>query len=183
MVPLSGPRGGGSKLTITGHGFTDSSQAKCRFARVHNGETVTLYSQVAFRDTDEVTCESPQWLLEICTEPGCAMTLSVSNDGVAYSGGVHGFGGTTLDFTILNIPPTVNMASYDNKYGTTSIIDQYIHGGSYTSVGTQNIVYGQEFTPGKSGWLTEVRLQLHNSSFSGAPVTVSVVNKNNQRLA
>jgi len=111
------------------------------------------------------------------------MTLSVSNDGVAYSGGVHGFGGTTLDFTILNIPPTVNMASYDNKYGTTSIIDQYIHGGSYTSVGTQNIVYGQEFTPGKSGWLTEVRLQLHNSSFSGAPVTVSVVNKNNQRLA
>ena len=180
MTPDAGPRDGGTTLTIYGHGFESSAHATCKFARVDpSGQTVVVTSPSTFIDYDQIQCVSPEWTKEPCLEAsgGCEMILSVTNNGIDYSGGVMGFGGSTLKFHIIQIVPIINMPQWRHTYTSDNAneLDQFVIGtGIWNVAAGSSMRTGQQFTAGKSGWLTELRFRISPTSVCNESVTVTL---------
>ena len=179
MTPNEGPPEGGMPITVSGHGFEKSPDAACRFARVDpTGKTWSVLSTATFVDIDQIVCLSPQYRLEAClsTTGGCEMILSHTNNGRDYSGGVMGFGGSTLKFDIMSRIPTINMPFYRHEYVTdhTNEVDQYVIGDTTWAVSAAGgtFVTGQQFTAGKSGWLAELKFRMSLASSCNETITV-----------
>ena len=117
-------------LTVNGIGFERHVDAACRFGRVVGQRTVSKTTPATFIAEDRMVCSSPEWMEEQCTTPGCDMALTVSNDGVGFSGGVLGFapglnGGGSVTFKVLNEPPMLSgMSGFLSSYAPTTPVDQ-----------------------------------------------------------
>merc|ERR1712166_363577 len=68
ISPDSGPKEGGTRMTVTGAGFEDSQDLKCKFSRVDpdSEQVIEKQTDASFRSSTEIVCDSPQWDESTC---------------------------------------------------------------------------------------------------------------------
>lgn len=173
VQPADAPPTGGTSVTVNGNFFENSQDLICRFARVFESRSVKLLSVGTWISSTRVLCPVPAWEHESCAPPsGCPAYLTVSNDGIQFSGGPLGIGGTSLRFLYITTIPTIPLSRYLTNYALDSPVDQLFAGGTAGWISPTSYNLTQSFTAGVSSELASVILPLNGT---GEAVTLELI--------
>lgn len=164
VQPSEAPPVGGTLITVAGNYFTNT-QLTCRFGRVYNERTRVEFSDGRYVSSTKVICPVPEWSYEVCADPGCKAHFTLSNDGIAFSGGATGFGGTSQKFLWIVRKPILLRSGWVHNYLYSSSVDQFVSGvpaGEEPLTGTFSLM--QSFTSGCSRMIDAVNITLNTTA-------------------
>jgi len=108
LSPASGPKQGGTPITIQGAGFRDDARLLCRFSRLdpETETTLTKTSAATYVSSTEISCDSPAWDE---TPNGCTSCASDT----AITGSFYGHTGSRyLRTSSTNTPNEVGVGDF-----------------------------------------------------------------------
>jgi hypothetical protein len=124
----TGPKQGGTPITIQGAGFRDDKRLMCRFSRLNpeTETTLTKYTTGTYVSPTEMVCDSPAWDEGPC--PTCISSAPLSGNFFGYTGSPY------LRSDSTNVPNEVGVGDYIHLNAAETPSGKLISGGQFYQI-------------------------------------------------